>query len=190
MKTHLGRSSFTKTLNATCNLANPSHYDPYDYRSGIVIWIMDGIEKADVEFVFPNFLVKNEEVPTNTGVVYKLCDGAMMSWHGATHRHCTSIQTPVASVQTQPNGVCPIPDIDVYGFHFVNSMPNIEVLPSVQQIQYKKILQKVMLNTMDKIDKSINQENEMTSTSSNESINNHQLPKAENETERKCKRRS
>jgi len=83
---YLGRrNAFTKTLNATVNLANPAHYDPYDYGPGIVIWIMEGEEKTDIEFVFPNLLVKNnEEEPTHTGVVYKLCDGAMMSWHGPT----------------------------------------------------------------------------------------------------------
>jgi len=127
-----GRNAFTKTLNVTCNLANPAHYDPYDYGCGIVIWIMEGTEDADIEFVFPNLLVKNhDDEPTNTGVIYKLCDGAMMSWHGPTQRHCTSIRTPAGSVATDPNTSCMIPDLDVYGFHFVNLMPNIEVLPII-----------------------------------------------------------
>ena len=52
-----GRNAFTKTLNATCNLANPAHYDPYGYGPGILIWIMEGMLDADIEFVFPNLLV-------------------------------------------------------------------------------------------------------------------------------------
>jgi len=65
-----GHNVFTKTLNATCNLANPAHYDPYDYGPGIVIWIMEGMEEADVKFVFPKLLVKNhDDEPTNTGVI-------------------------------------------------------------------------------------------------------------------------
>jgi len=93
---------------------------------------MEGEEQTDIEFVFPNLLVKNnEEEPTHTGVIYKLCDGAMMSWHGPTQRHCTSIQTPLGSIPTEPNASLKIPDVDVYGFHFINSMPNIEVLPII-----------------------------------------------------------
>jgi len=112
------------------------------------------------------------------GFVYKLCDGAMMSWHGATQRLCTSIWTFVGSSGTDPNANCIIPDVDVYGFHFINSMPNIELFPLVRKNQHDKFLHKKMMATKSDSCNESNtddSEDDMTSTSSVEYVDNPQL---------------
>jgi len=102
----------------------------------------------------------------------------MMAWHGAMQIHCTSIHTLVGSVGTDPNASCVILDIDVYGFHFVNSMPNIEVFPIVWKNQHDKLPHKnIMGAKSSSCDESNTDDSEgdISSASSVEYIDNLQL---------------
>jgi len=111
------------SINVAHNFTNSSHYDSLDYGPSIVMWVMDDVawKSCDQYLMFNNIVQTIDEEETKQSMMIKISDGMLMSFHGNTLFHGTTIHQDSVTEELCPPG-------NIYGIHFGLSMPTLTLL--------------------------------------------------------------